>query len=130
MDRIRGKLVWLLLILEHPEIPLTNNLSERDIRECAMKRKISVGTRNDLGRRCRDTFLSLKKTCRKLGVSFCRFVQDRIQSLLAIRRWQKSPAKPPRQKTDRSGTLKRPSLPCPPNRRQMTPTASGRFTAF
>jgi len=84
MERIRGKRESLLLVLDHPEIPLTNNLSERDIREYAKKRKISAGTRNDLGRRCRDTFLSLKKTCRKLGVSFCRFLQDRIQGLSEI----------------------------------------------
>jgi hypothetical protein len=33
--------------------------------------------RGGLGRRCRDTFLSLKKTCRKLGISFWRYLQDR-----------------------------------------------------
>ncbi len=83
-ERIRDKRESLLLVLAHPEIPLTNNLSERDIREYAKKRKISAGTRNDLGRRCRDTFLSLKKTCRKLGLSFCRYLRDRIQGLKAI----------------------------------------------
>jgi len=31
-----------------------------------------------LGRRCRDTFASLKKTCRKLGVSFWDYLNDRI----------------------------------------------------
>jgi hypothetical protein len=72
-------------VLDHPEIPLTNNLSERDIREYAKKRKISAGTRSDLGRRCRDTFLSLKKTCRKLGLSFCHYLQARIQGLCHIR---------------------------------------------
>ena len=41
---------------------------ESDIREFVKRRKISGGTRNDAGRRCRDTFASLKKTCRKLGV--------------------------------------------------------------
>ena len=61
------------------KIPLHNNLSERDIREWAKKRKISAGTRSELGRRCRDTFISLKKTCRKLGVSFWRYLQDRIR---------------------------------------------------
>ncbi|HWM69456.1 MAG TPA: hypothetical protein VNO35_22905, partial [Steroidobacteraceae bacterium] len=42
------------------------------------KRKVSGGTRSDLGRRCRDTFASLKKTCRKLGVSFWDYLNDRI----------------------------------------------------
>jgi len=61
-----------------PHLPLHNNLSENDIREYARLRKISAGTRSDLGRRCRDTFLSLKKTCRKLGVSFHEFLFDRL----------------------------------------------------
>jgi len=73
-----GKKAALLLVLEHPEIPLHNNLSENDIRQYVKKRKISSGTRSDLGRRCRDTFLSLKTTCRKLGVSFWNYLRDRI----------------------------------------------------
>jgi hypothetical protein len=76
--RIHEKRDDLLLVLERPEIPLHNNLSESDIREWAKKRKISAGTRSELGRRCRDTFVSLKKTCRKLGVSFWRYLRDRI----------------------------------------------------
>jgi Transposase IS66 family len=79
LRRIHEKRDDLLLVLERPEIPLHNNLSERDIREWAKKRKISAGTRSELGRRCRDTFISLKKTCRKLGVSFWRYIQDRIR---------------------------------------------------
>lgn len=67
-----------LAVLEHPHLPLHNNLAENDIREYARIRKISAGTRSDLGRRCRDTFLSLKKTCRKLGVSFCEYLRDRL----------------------------------------------------
>ena len=68
----------LLLVLDHPDIPLHNNLSERDIREYVKKRKISGSTRSERGRRCRDTFASLKKTCRKLGVSFGSYLKDRI----------------------------------------------------
>ena len=78
LRRIHEKRADLLLVLERPEIPLHNNLSESDIREWAKRRKISAGTRSELGRRCRDTFISLKKTCRKLGVSFWRYLQDRI----------------------------------------------------
>ena len=47
-------------------------------------RKISGGTRSDLGRRCRDSFASLKKTCRKLGVSFWDYLGDRIGQRGAI----------------------------------------------
>jgi hypothetical protein len=79
LRRIHGKRADLLLVLDRPDIPLHNNLSESDIREWAKKRKISAGTRSELGRRCRDTFVSLKKTCRKLGVSFWQYLQDRIR---------------------------------------------------
>lgn len=68
-----------LAVLEYPHLPLHNNLSENDIREYARLRKISGGTRSDTGRRCRDTFMSLKKTCRKLGVSFQSYLRDRIR---------------------------------------------------
>ncbi len=53
-------------------------MSESDIREYVKRRKVSGGTRNEDGRRGRDTFASLKKTCRKLGVSFWTFLTDRI----------------------------------------------------
>jgi hypothetical protein len=67
----------LLLVLDHPHIPLHNNLSENDIREYVKKRKISGSTRSEEGRRSRDTFSSLKKTARKNGISFWKYLQDR-----------------------------------------------------
>jgi hypothetical protein len=74
----------LLLVLDKPWIPLHNNLSESDIREYVKKRKISGGTRSDEGRRCRDTFASLKNTCRKHGISFWEYLKDRIGQLNRI----------------------------------------------
>ncbi|MDH4199937.1 MAG: transposase [Spirochaetia bacterium] len=68
----------LLLVLEEPEIPLTNNISERDIRGQAKKRKISAGTRSEAGRNARDTFMSLQKTCKKPGISFHDYLRDRL----------------------------------------------------
>ena len=69
----------LLLALKRPDIPLHNNLSEGDIREYVIKRKISGSTRSENGRRCRDTFASLKKTCKKHAISFWEFVIDRLR---------------------------------------------------
>lgn len=77
LKRLRGNKAELLLVLERPDIPLHNNLSERDIREYVIKRKISGSTRSENGRRCRDTFASLKKTCQKLGISFWDYLLDR-----------------------------------------------------
>lgn len=74
----------LLRVLERPEIPIHTNGSENDLREHVKRRKISGGTRSDLGRQCRDTFSSLKKTCRKLKISFWDFLQDRISMTNSI----------------------------------------------
>ena len=70
----------MLLVLDRPEIPLHNNLSENDIREYVKRRKISGSTRSDAGRRARDTFTSLKKTCRKLAISFWDYLEDRLSN--------------------------------------------------
>lgn len=78
LQRIYDNKAELLLVLERSEIPLHNNGSENAIREYVKRRKISGSTRSEAGRRCRDTFTSLKKSCRKLGVSFWDYLLDRI----------------------------------------------------
>jgi hypothetical protein len=79
LKRINNNKPELLLVLERPEIPLHNNGAENAIREYVKKRKVSGSTRSESGRQCRDTFTSLKKSCRKLGVSFWLYVNDRIK---------------------------------------------------
>jgi hypothetical protein len=74
----------LLRVLDRPDLPIHNNRSETDLRDVVKKRKISAGTRSEDGRRCRDTFASLKKTCRKQGVSFWAYLQDRVAGLNVI----------------------------------------------
>lgn len=86
LGKLGSKRDPFLKVLEHPHLPLHNNLSENDIREYARLRKISSGTRSDQGQRCRDTFLSLKKTCRKLGISFGAFLTDRLSGAATIPR--------------------------------------------
>jgi hypothetical protein len=84
LRRLHQNKAELLLVLKRPEIPLHTNNSECDIRDYVKKRKISGGTRSERGRQCRDTFTSLKKTCRKLGVSFWAYLNDRICALKKI----------------------------------------------
>jgi hypothetical protein len=86
LARIHKNKAELLLVLDRPEIPLHNNAAETDIREYVRKRIISGSTRSELGRRCRDTFASLKKTCRKLGVSFWEYLKDRVSGRNSIQR--------------------------------------------
>jgi hypothetical protein len=68
----------MLRVLERPEIPLHTNGSENDIRSVVTKRKISGGTISEAGKNARDTMLGLLKTCSKLGVSYYRFLGDRL----------------------------------------------------
>jgi hypothetical protein len=84
LQRLHANKSELLLALDRPEIPLHNNLSENDIREYVKRRKVSGGTRSENGRRCRDTFTSLKKTCRKLGISFWQYLSDRVSGKNSI----------------------------------------------
>jgi hypothetical protein len=81
LNEMREHQADLLRVLERPEVPLHNNAAESDIRDYVKKRKISGSTRSDDGRRCRDTFASLKKTCRKLGIRFWDYLQDRVRGL-------------------------------------------------
>jgi hypothetical protein len=76
----------LLRVLQQPEVPLHNNGTESDIRGYVKVRKISGSTRSEAGRRCRDTFASLKKTCRKLGIGFWAYLCDRVRGLGQIPR--------------------------------------------
>ena len=78
LKRIHENKAELLRVLDRPDIPLHTNGSERDIRDYVKKKKVSGGTRSDLGRQCRDTFISLKKTCRKQKISFWQYLLDRL----------------------------------------------------
>ena len=80
----RGKMKELLLVLEHPELPLHNNLAELAARTMVRRRHISYGTQTELGTKAWDTFMSLVDTTRKLGISFFEYVADRISEARKI----------------------------------------------
>jgi len=78
LPRLHRRKHELLCMLQHPEIPLHTNGSENDIRACVTKRKVSGGTMSTAGRTARDVLPGLMKTCRKLKVSFFRYLGDRL----------------------------------------------------
>src|ERR671938_322587 len=78
LARLQANKPELLRVLDRPEIPLHTNGSENDIRAQVTRRKVSGGTRSDMGRDCRDAFLSLAKTCAKLGLSFWDYLGARL----------------------------------------------------
>jgi hypothetical protein len=79
LARLHANKDELLMVLDRPEIPLHTNGSENDIRCCVTRRKISAGTRSDVGRDCRDAFLSLAKTCDKLGIAVWDYLGSRLK---------------------------------------------------
>jgi Transposase IS66 family len=78
LSRLKAQKDELLAVLERPDIPLHTNGSENDIRCQVTRRKISGGTRSDLGRDCRDAFLGLMKTCAKQGIRFWQYLGSRL----------------------------------------------------
>jgi hypothetical protein len=78
LQRLHANKAELLMVLDRPDIPLHTNGSENDIRCQVTKRHISGGTRSDTGRDCRDAFLGLAKTCRKLGIAFWDYLGARL----------------------------------------------------
>ena len=84
LARLHANKSELLRVLDYPQIPLHTNGSENDIRCQVTRRKVSGTTRSDDGRDCRDAFLSLAKTCRKLGISFWDYLGTRLGAVVAV----------------------------------------------
>jgi hypothetical protein len=76
--KTQAKKESLLMVLEHPEIPLHNNSAELAARKRVRRKKISFGTRSEDGTKAWDTFATLEATAKKLGVSFYEYIYDRI----------------------------------------------------
>jgi hypothetical protein len=79
LARLHANKAELLMVLDRPEIPLHTNGSENDIRCQVTRRKVSAGTRSDVGRDSRDAFLGLSKTCDKLGIPVWDFLGSRLK---------------------------------------------------
>jgi hypothetical protein len=68
----------LLQVLDCPEIPLHNNPAELGARSRVSKRDVSYGPRTELGKESWDTFMTLLETAKKVGISFYKFLEDRV----------------------------------------------------
>ncbi len=76
--KTKAKKAELLRVLEHPEIPLHNNLAELGARLRVRKRDVSYGPRTAAGKKAWDTFMTIGATAKKLGVSFFQYIYDRV----------------------------------------------------
>src|ERR1039457_2176557 len=75
---------YLLMVLEHPEIPLHNNPAELDARTRVRKRAVSYGPRSQAGARTWDAMETLLSTARKLGVNFFQYIRDRVSGAMKM----------------------------------------------
>jgi transposase len=57
-------------ILEHPELPATNNLGERQIRPIVVYRKLSAGNKTEKGAKTTAVLASLTATCHQQTIPF------------------------------------------------------------
>ena len=78
IEKTREKKVELLLVLDIPEIPLHNNLSENAARVQKRRQDVSLQTKTKAGTKAKDTMMSIVESCKKLGVNSFEFIQDRI----------------------------------------------------
>ena len=76
--KTKAKKPSMLIVLDHPEIPLHNNSAELGARKRVRKRVVSFGTRTKDGTKAWDTFMSISATAKKLGVNFYHYLSDRI----------------------------------------------------
>jgi len=76
--KTKAKKPSMLIVLDHPEIPLHNNPAELGARKRVRKRVVSFGTRTIDGTKAWDTFMSISATAKKLGINFYHYISDRI----------------------------------------------------
>jgi len=76
--RTKADKTHLLMVLDHPEVPLHNNPAELDARTRVRKRVVSYGPRSLAGARTWDAMETLLSTTRKLGVNFFQYIRDRV----------------------------------------------------
>ena len=79
IEKTRGKKDQLLIVLQHPVIPLHNNNSELGARDQARRRDVNLHTVSEAGIESKDTFMTITQTAKKMAVNFYHYVRDRIE---------------------------------------------------
>lgn len=82
--RTRADKTYLLMVLDHPEVPLHNNPAELDARTRVRKRVVSYGPRSLAGARIWDAMETLLSTARKLEVNFFQYIRDRVSGAMQM----------------------------------------------
>lgn len=70
----------IFCVLDHPELPLTNNIAEQMLRHWVIWRRISQGTRTEQGSKALALIASVIETCRQRNASPLRYLTRVIES--------------------------------------------------
>jgi len=79
--KTQNKKKELLVVLQHPEVPLHNNRSENGARVQKRRQDISLQTKSSDGTIAKDAMMSIVETCKKLGINARDLIKDRILQL-------------------------------------------------
>lgn len=70
VERLAKAREHIVPILEHPELPATNNLGERQVRPIVVHRKLSAGNKTEKGAKTLAALASLTATCHQQMIPF------------------------------------------------------------
>ena len=80
IERTLSNREQLLVVLDHPEIPLHNNLSELGARRKVRKRDISLHTMTEKGTLVQDAWMTIVQTATQLGVDIFKYIVNKINN--------------------------------------------------
>ena len=94
VERLAQAREHLVPILEHPELPATNNLAERQIRPGVVHRKLSAGNKSEKGAKTTAALASLTATCHQQAIPFAKVAYCLLIGPAGqpVRFWQPEPA--------------------------------------
>lgn len=85
--RLAGRLAkyWdaLLLFVERPEVPSSNNRAEREIRPAVLMRKASCGSATSRGSQTRSVLMSVYRTLKQRGVDVLAATESALRAYVA-----------------------------------------------
>jgi len=84
ISKTNAKKRELLLVLEFPDIPLHNNLSENAARIEKRKQDVSLQTKSKAGTESKNSIMSVVETCKKHAQNSIAFIHDRVSKNFKI----------------------------------------------
>lgn len=81
-NRIDEHFDGVLLFVDHPDVPMTNNATERDLRPLALHRKVTGGTRSPAGSLTLAHWMSVTQTLRKNDLSLRDWIAGSVDAHL------------------------------------------------